>query len=91
MAVNVRIPQLFRDLSDGKDEVSIEARTVGQALDELEARFPGMKRKICRGDGALHGFVNLYVNDEDVRFLNGLATELKDGDVVTILPMIAGG
>ena len=91
MAVSVIIPQVLRELTAGEDEVRLEARTVGQALDELEVRFPGMKRKICRGDDALHGFVNLYVNDEDVRFLNGLATELKDGDVVTILPMIAGG
>jgi len=91
MAVTVKIPQLLRELTGGRDEVSVEAKTAEQALDELEKKFPRVKGRICRGDGSLHGFVNLYVNDEDVRFLDGLSTQLKEGDVVTILPMIAGG
>ena len=91
MAVIVKIPQLLRELTDGKDEVLLEAGTAGEALDELEKKFPGVKGRICREDGSLHGFVNLYVNDEDVRFLDGLSTGLREGDVVTILPMIAGG
>jgi len=91
MAVSLTIPQVLRELTAGTDEVSVEAQTVTQLLEELEKRFPGLRRKIRREDGSLHGFVNLYVNDEEVRFLNGLDTNLKDGDVVTILTMIAGG
>jgi molybdopterin synthase sulfur carrier subunit len=91
MAVTIRIPHLLRELTEGRDSVSVDAATAGQALEELEKKFPGVKAKICREDGSLHGFVNLYVNDEDVRFLEGLSTELKEGDVLTILPMIAGG
>jgi molybdopterin synthase sulfur carrier subunit len=91
MAVRVTIPHILRDLTEGADEVCVEADTVAQLLQELEERFPGVKRRICREDGSLHGFVNLYVNDEEVRFLNGLDTVLKDGDSVTILTMIAGG
>lgn len=91
MAVKVTMPHILRDLTAGADEVSVEANTVTQLLDELEKRFPGMRRRICREDGSLQGFVNLYVNDEEVRFLNGLDTVLKDGDIVTILTMIAGG
>ena len=91
MAVDVKIPHLLRELAKGKEEVSLEATTAGQALDELEKKLPGMKGRICREDSSLHPFVNLYVNDEDVRFLDGLHTELKDGDVIMILPMIAGG
>ena len=91
MAVNVEIPHLLRELTAGKDKVSIEAETVGRALEELEKVFPGIRARICRGDGSLHPFVNLYVSEEDVRFLDGLDTQLKDADVITILPMIAGG
>ncbi len=91
MAVIVRIPQLLRELTGERDDAQVEARTAGHALDELEKEFPGVKARICREDGSLQGYVNLYVNDEDVRFLKGLGTELKEGDVLTILPMIAGG
>ena len=91
MAVTVRIPHLLRELTGGKQEVSIEAATVELALDILEERFPGMKQRIRAEDGSLRRYVNVYVNDEDVRFLSGLGTKLKDGDMVSILPMIAGG
>lgn len=91
MAVDVKIPYLFRELSAGKDEVRLEAAGVAEAVDELEKEFPGMKAKICDEGGNLRRFINLYVNDEDVRFLKGQSTELKDGDVMTVLPMIAGG
>jgi molybdopterin synthase sulfur carrier subunit len=91
MSTTVKIPQLLRELTGGADEVSVEAKTAGEALDGLEKKFPGVKGKICREDGSLRGFVNLYVNAEDVRFLDGLRTKLKEGNVLTILPMIAGG
>ena len=91
MSVIIRIPYLLRELTGGKDAVSINAATAGQALQVLEAQYPGIRDRICRKDGSLQGFVNLYVNDDDVRFLDGLETPLKDGNVLTILPMIAGG
>lgn len=91
MSVTMRIPYLLRELTEGKDIVSLDATTAGQALGELDAQYPGIRARICREDGSLQGFVNLYVNDDDVRFLDGLDTPLKDGYVLTILPMIAGG
>ena len=91
MTINARIPHLLRELTGGKEIVELAATTVGEALDELGRAFPGVKEKICREDGSVEPFVNLYVNDEDIRFANGLTTELNEGDVITILPMIAGG
>jgi len=93
MAVKVEIPHLLRELTRGQGEVFAPpwAGTVAQVLDELEKKFPGVREKICAEDGSLRQFVNLYVNEEEVRFLQGLSTELKQGDIVTILPMIAGG
>jgi len=91
MAVTIRIPHLLRELTEGKDALSVDASTAGEALERLEERYPGIRARICRKDASLQGFVNLYVNDEDVRFLDRLNTPLKEGDVVTILPMIAGG
>jgi MoaD family protein len=91
MTINARIPHLLRELTGGKERIELAATTVGEALAELERAFPAVKKKICREDGSVEPFVNLYVNDEDIRFSNGLTTELNEGDVITILPMIAGG
>ena len=91
MSVNVRIPTPLRKLTDGADEVTVEAADVGQLIDALEAAHPGIKERLCDDAGEIRRFVNIYVNDEDVRFLSGKATALKDGDQVSIVPAIAGG
>jgi len=91
MSVTVRIPTPLRKLTGGSDEVSIEAANVGAMIDSLEAAHPGLKERLCDDAGEIRRFVNVYVNDEDVRFLGGRDTELKDGDEVSIVPAIAGG
>jgi len=91
MSVNVRIPTPLRKLTDGADEVAIEAATIGELIDNLEAAHAGLKERLCDEAGEIRRFVNVYVNDEDVRFLDGRNTALKDGDEVSIVPAIAGG
>jgi len=91
MTVTVRIPTPLRKLTDGADEVSAEGANIGELIDNLEAAHPGLKERLCDEGGEIRRFVNIYVNDEDVRFLDGKATALKDGDEVSIVPAIAGG
>ncbi|PCI45511.1 MAG: molybdopterin synthase sulfur carrier subunit [Proteobacteria bacterium] len=91
MTVTVRIPTPLRKLTAGADEVSIEGATIGAMIDNLEAAHAGMKERLCDEKGEIRRFVNVYLNDEDVRFLNGRDTELKDGDEISIVPAIAGG
>jgi len=91
MSVTVRIPTPLRKLTGGADEVSIEGANVGALIDNLEAAHPGLKERLCDDAGEIRRFVNVYVNDEDVRFMGGRDTELKDGDEVSIVPAIAGG
>ncbi len=91
MAVKVRIPTPLRKLTEGRDEVTAEGSTVREVIDDLEKRYPGIKERICEKDGSVRKFVNLYVNDEDIRFKNNLDTALKDGDELSIIPAIAGG
>jgi len=91
MSVTVRIPTPLRKLTGGSDEVSIEGATIGAMIDNLEAAHPGLKDRLCDDAGEIRRFVNVYLNDEDVRFLKGRETELKDGDEVSIVPAIAGG
>ena len=91
MSINVRIPTPLRKLTDGVDEVAVEAANVGELVDNLEAAHPGLKERLCDDAGEIRRFVNVYVNDEDVRFLKGKDTVLKDGDQVSIVPAIAGG
>jgi molybdopterin synthase sulfur carrier subunit len=91
MTVTVRIPTPLRKLTAGADEVSIEGATIGAMIDNLEAAHAGLKERLCDENGEIRRFVNVYLNDEDVRFLNGRDTELKDGDEVSIVPAIAGG
>lgn len=90
MAVTVRIPTPLRTFTGGKDEVSADGGTVGQVIDHLEANHPGIKERLC-DDKGVRRFVNIYANDEDIRFLENLDTELKQGDTVSIVPAIAGG
>lgn len=92
MAVTVRIPAPLRKLTDGKSEVSVSGgASVGALVDALEAAHPGLKERLCDEGGRIRPFVNIYVNDEDIRFLKGPDTPLSDGDAVSIVPAIAGG
>jgi molybdopterin synthase sulfur carrier subunit len=90
MAVTVRIPTPLRTLTGGADEVPAEGTTVAEVIENLEASHPGMKDRLCDEKG-VRRFVNLYANDEDIRFLDNLETTLKDGDTLSIVPAIAGG
>ncbi len=88
--VTVRIPTPLRTLTAGADEVSATGANVGEIIEELEKRYPGMRDRLLDEKG-VRRFVNIYVGDEDIRFLDGLKTELKGGDQVAIIPAIAGG
>jgi molybdopterin synthase sulfur carrier subunit len=90
MAVTVRIPTPLRTLTGGADEVAAEGGTVAEVIENLETKHPGMKDRLCDEKG-VRRFVNLYANDEDIRFLDNLETALKDGDTLSIVPAIAGG
>ena len=88
---NVRIPTPLRKLTEGKEEVTVAGTTVGEVITSLEAAYPGIKARICDETGAVRKFVNIFANDEDIRFLKNLDTPLKDSDEVSIVPAIAGG
>ena len=90
MAVEVRIPTILRTYTDGSKTVEAKGETLADLIDNLEADHPGLKGRLV-DNGSLRRFVNIYVNDEDVRFLGGLEAELADGDSVTVLPAVAGG
>ncbi len=87
----VRIPTPLRKLTKNLEEVSATGATIGEILVDLEKSYPGIRDKICDKTGQLHRFVNVFVRDEDIRFLQNLDTPLKDGDEVSIVPAIAGG
>jgi molybdopterin synthase sulfur carrier subunit len=91
MAVEVRIPTILRKHTGGEKAVEAEGDTVRDLLGDLDRRYPGIAGQLLNQDGSLHRFVNVYVNDEDVRFLGALDAKLTDGDVVAILPAVAGG
>ena len=87
----VRIPTPLRKLTNGDDTVEVIAATIGEAFGELEARYPGIKERLLDEQGEVRRFVNVYVNEEDIRFLDSQKTPLKDGDEISIIPAIAGG
>ncbi len=91
MAVTVRIPTPLRKLTSNQEEVQVEGATVAEVLKNLEAAHPGIGDRLQDGEGALRKFVNIYVNDEDIRFLQNTSTAVKDGDELSIIPAIAGG
>jgi len=91
MPVQVRIPTPLRSVTKGAAEVQVKADTVEGLVDDLERQFPGMKERLVDETGELRRFINIYVNEEDVRFLQGKKTALKDGDAVSVVPAIAGG
>ena len=89
--IKVRIPTPLRPLTKGQGEVDAQARTIVEMIDTLNVSHPGIKDRLCDDTGELRRFVNIYVNEEDIRFLKGKETSLKDGDEVSIVPAIAGG
>ena len=91
MAITVRIPTPLQKLTKNQAEVNVDAANVKELIESLEKNFPGIKERICDEKGNLRRFINIYVNEEDVRFLQQDQTALKDGDEVSIIPAIAGG
>jgi len=90
MAVTVRIPTPLRTLTGGQDEVEAKGSTVSEIIEDLEANHPGIKERLC-DDKGIRRFVNVYLNDEDIRFLDNVDSAVADGDTVSIVPAIAGG
>ncbi len=91
MSIKVRIPTPLRSLSAGQDTLEIGGESLEGCIESLEGEFPGFRDRLCDEAGEIRRFVNIYVNGEDVRFLDGLATPLKTGDEVSIVPAVAGG
>ena len=91
MAIEVRIPTILRSYTGGAKSVEGAGDTLADLLTDLDSRYSGIRGRLVTGEGTLHRFVNVYINDEDVRFLGALDAKLNDGDSVTILPAVAGG
>lgn len=91
MAITVRIPQPLRNLTGDKSTVETRGSSLAEAIADLEANFPGVRERVMDDGGELRRFVNIYINGEDIRFLDGLGTALKSGDEMSIVPAVAGG
>lgn len=91
MAVEIKLPTLLRAHADSQATVSVEGSTVGEVFASLVERYPALRGNLLADDGSLHKFVNVYKDDDDIRYLDGLDTKLGDGDVLSILPAVAGG
>jgi molybdopterin synthase sulfur carrier subunit len=91
MSVTVKLPTILRKHAGGEAKVPADGATLSDVLSDLETRYPGITKNVLSEDGGLHRFINVYVNDEDVRYLGSLETSLKEGDTVSILPAVAGG
>jgi molybdopterin synthase sulfur carrier subunit len=91
MAVTVKLPTILRKHTGNEAKVSADGATLQEVLADLEAHFPGITKNVLADDGGLHRFINVYVNDEDVRYLGSLETAVNEGDTVSILPAVAGG
>ena len=91
MAVEVRLPTVLRSQAGGASVVTVDSGTVGEVLAKLVAEYPGLAGQVVQADGSLHKFVNIYVDDDDVRYLDGVDTPVPDGAEVSILPAVAGG
>ncbi|MCW2812293.1 MAG: cysO [Friedmanniella sp.] len=91
MSATVRIPTILRTYTSGTGEVSADGGTLAEVLDSLESNYPGLRARILDDAGALRRFVNVYVADDDVRFIGGLAAPVPDGTKISIIPAVAGG
>ncbi|HET7489731.1 MAG TPA: ubiquitin-like small modifier protein 1 [Acidimicrobiales bacterium] len=91
MTVEVRLPTVLRQHAGGMSSVPANGDTVGEVFDDLVRQFPGLAGQVVTAEGTLHKFVNVYRNDDDVRYLDKLGTKVSDGDVISILPAVAGG
>jgi sulfur-carrier protein len=91
MAIKVRVPTPLMKLTDNKSEVTAEGETIADIINDLENQFTGIKDRVCEESGSPRRFINIYLNEEDIRFLDGEKTIVKDGDEISIIPAIAGG
>ena len=91
MSISVRLPTVLRPHANGEARLDVDGGTVGEIIDGIVRKFPGMATNLLDQDGSLHRFVNVYVNDEDVRYLEKMETTVVDGDELSILPAVAGG
>ncbi len=91
MSITVRIPTPLRRVTNGEDKVTVEGSNLNEIIGSLDGQYPGIKARICDDNGDLRNFVNVYLNGEDVRFLEGLETSTKTGDEISIVPAVAGG
>ena len=91
MAIRIIIPAALRQYAENRDSVKLSGQNIGELLDNLMQKFPDMKKHLCSEDGQIRNFVNVYVNDDDIRYLENSETQLKDGDVISIIPSVAGG
>jgi MoaD family protein len=89
--VEVKIPTVFRKFTDQRASVEVEPGSIGDLIQRLDERYPGLRGQLLTGEGELHRFVNVYLNDEDVRYLDKLDTKASEGDTVALLPSVAGG
>ena len=91
MSVQVKLPTILRKHAGGEPKVTADGATLREVLQDLEAKYPGVTKNVLAEDGGLHRFINVYLNDEDVRYLGSLETQVDEGDTVSILPAVAGG
>ena len=91
MAVEIKLPTVLRAQAEGRATVSVDGATVGEVFSHLIAEYPGLRANLLDETGGLHKFVNVYKDDDDIRYLDGLDTKVADGDVLSILPAVAGG
>jgi len=91
MAVEIKLPNVLRAQADGQATVSVSGATVGEVFNQLVEQYPGLRGNLLDDSGGLHKFVNVYKDDDDIRYLDGLDTKVADGDVLSILPAVAGG
>lgn len=91
MSIIVRIPTPLQKLTNNKTQVEVVGNTIADIIENMESQYPGVKERLCDENGALRRFVNVYVNEEDVRFLEGISTKVEDGAEISIVPAVAGG
>ena len=91
MTVEVRIPTVFRKFTDQQSTVEVDPGTIGDVIDQLDRKYPGFRGQLITDAGELHRFINVYLNDEDVRYLEKLDTKASEGDTISLLPSVAGG